>query len=30
MEKGYLKDRRKLLILRASVDGTGFTNHHLG
>lgn len=30
MEKGYLADGRKLLILRTSVGGTGFTNHHWG
>lgn len=30
MEKGYLEDKRKLLILRASVGGTGFSDHHWG
>ena len=30
MEKGYLTDGRKLLILRASVGGTGFADHHWG
>ncbi len=30
MQKGYLAEGRKLLILRASVGGTGFLDHHWG